>query len=146
MHRGQPAQATHAVWWLYTGAGPTGQADVGNKATRHHCPASLARIRAPLPHFASISLRQSKAATHRAITAELHRAHAPLPQHHSLIARAHRSPISPSTSSTTHHLSLSQDKHLRASLPSPDPRQSAAELALAVAMLHRAISLTCSTC
>ena len=69
--RGQLAQAARAAWWTYASASPTGQTDVGNKATQHHCPPSLARIRAPLPHFASLSPRQSKAAVHCAITAEL---------------------------------------------------------------------------
>ena len=133
---GRPAQDVCAVWWPYAGAGPTSQADVGNKVARRRCPPSLTRIRAPLPRFASLSPRESKATTHRAIAAELRQARAPPLQHHSSIAHAHRSAISHSTSLTTHRLSPSQGKCLRASPPSPHPHRSTTELALVVAMLH----------
>ena len=68
-------QAVRTAWWPYATAGPTGQANVGNKAARCHFPPSLARIRAPLPHFASLSPCQSKATVHHAIAAELARHH-----------------------------------------------------------------------
>ena len=144
--RGQPAHATRAMWWPYNGAGPTGQANAGNKAARRCCPPSLARIRAPVPHFASLSPRQSKATPHRAITAELRQACMPPSQRHSPIARAHRLAISSSTSSNTHCRSPSQGKRPRASPPSPHPHWSATELAVAAAMLHRAISLMRFAC
>ena len=69
VRRGRLAQAAHAAWWPYASGSPTGQANTDNKAARRRCPPSLARIRAPLPRFASLSLRQGKAATHRSIAA-----------------------------------------------------------------------------
>ena len=53
VHRGRPALAARIAWWPYASGGPTSQADAGNKAVLHRFPPSLARIRAPLPHFAS---------------------------------------------------------------------------------------------
>ena len=131
--RGRPAQAARTVWWLYANAGLTGQADVGNKVTQRRCPPSLARIRAPLPHLTSLSRHARAKPPRTAPSPPSSRATivAPFPD-----GSPHRSAISPTTLLTTHHLSPSQGKRLRASPPSPYPRRSAAELALAVAVLH----------